>query len=419
MQLRGESNIVSTLYVHWNATQKKAQGRVPVVLITSEVAKGHLLNYMRGAGPFYEEVTKYFAVQLLSGLAACHAKGIYHRDLKPENILMSSDFDLLITDFGFASLQQPSAAQHLCVTPCGTRSYKPPEVRAAEGKPRDGKHAYDPAKYDVWSSMVSIFFMKAGFAPLRDAILGDWWCDRLRERNYPRFWQAHEQHMNFSADFKSFVNSGLAFDPAERCSVEELLAHPWLGKVGVSRDTVQADMQRRLKAIKTPLLKEIAASSAADAAGSDALAGLDLLGGGVVRHAEVAAQPPALPELRGGLPFLALQPHWMHMTGTASSVLDTLHAELQQWPGALGAPTVVVDRQACCARIQLKQGSVVTAQVYQDESNVGVMAVVFAAADSSLGDAADEKQNSDDDDAAAADVLAFLAERLQATKSAV
>jgi len=412
---------VSTLHVHWHASQKKASGRVPVVLIASEVAKGHLLNYMRGAGPFDEEVTKYFAQQLLSGLAACHAKGIYHRDLKPENILLSSDFDLLITDFGFASLQQPSAAQHLCVTPCGTRSYKPPEVRAAEGKPRDGSHAYDPAKYDVWSAMVSIFFMKAGFAPLRDAVLGDWWCDRLREGNHPRFWQAHEQHMKFGSDFKSFVNSGLTFDPASRSTVAELLAHPWLSKVSVARRTVQADMQRRLSAIKSPLLKEIAESSAADGGAGDSLAGLDLLGGGVVRNAGPPMQPPALPELPGGLPFLAVQAHWMHITGSASSVLETVQREMQHWPGALGAPTVDVDTTRCCAHIRMQQRSTVTAQVYDDEANVGVMAVVLTcgggASAAEGGEGNFEEQESEEDfdvdDAAAADVLAFLADKLQ------
>lgn len=80
---------------------------------------------------------------------------------------MSEEYDLLVTDFGLATLLDPAAASHTCLTPCGTRSYKPPEVRAAEGKARDGAHAYDPEKYDVWSACVVVFIMKAGFGPLR------------------------------------------------------------------------------------------------------------------------------------------------------------------------------------------------------------------------------------------------------------
>ena len=45
---------------------------------------------------------KCFTKQILEGLKAMHAVGIYHRDLKPGNILVSKSCELRITDFGLS-----------------------------------------------------------------------------------------------------------------------------------------------------------------------------------------------------------------------------------------------------------------------------------------------------------------------------
>ncbi|MBN1129291.1 MAG: serine/threonine protein kinase [Chitinispirillaceae bacterium] len=42
------------------------------------------------------------ARQILSGLCAAHAKGIYHRDIKPDNIMIDADGTARIMDFGIA-----------------------------------------------------------------------------------------------------------------------------------------------------------------------------------------------------------------------------------------------------------------------------------------------------------------------------
>ena len=49
-----------------------------------------------------EKHHKCFIKQILEGVKAMHATGIYHRDLKPGNILVSKDCSLRITDFGLA-----------------------------------------------------------------------------------------------------------------------------------------------------------------------------------------------------------------------------------------------------------------------------------------------------------------------------
>ncbi len=53
---------------------------------------------------FDEEILKFIALQVLTGLEYCHENKIIHRDLKPENIFVNNDGFLKIGDFGDARM---------------------------------------------------------------------------------------------------------------------------------------------------------------------------------------------------------------------------------------------------------------------------------------------------------------------------
>ena len=101
----------------------------PFHYILLELANGgSMFDYAAYSGRFDEVFARHYFLQLMEGLAYLHAAGFAHRDLKPENLLVDDNYNLKITDFGFARSIYNADGPVLLRDQLGTTGYMAPEI---------------------------------------------------------------------------------------------------------------------------------------------------------------------------------------------------------------------------------------------------------------------------------------------------
>lgn len=149
-------------------------------MLQEYVIGGELFSHLRKAGRFTNEMTRFYASEILLAIEYLHAKDMIYRDLKPENLLLDSNGHIKITDFGFAKKVDdrqvlflhtyladgvpPSGYLNLhnanlspspvrTWTLCGTPEYLAPEIITSKGHSK---------AVDWWALGILIFEMLAG-----------------------------------------------------------------------------------------------------------------------------------------------------------------------------------------------------------------------------------------------------------------
>jgi serine/threonine protein kinase len=141
--------------------------------IVTELLEGHTLRHHLEQGRIDPARAIDYALQIVRGLAAAHAKGIIHRDLKPENLFILTDGRVKILDFGIAKLVAPVNATAATIADpaptragmlVGTAGYMSPEQ--ARGEP------VGPAS-DLFAFGVIVYEMLAGIRPFAGASVAE------------------------------------------------------------------------------------------------------------------------------------------------------------------------------------------------------------------------------------------------------
>ncbi|XP_002976336.2 mitogen-activated protein kinase 4b [Selaginella moellendorffii] len=210
------------------------------VYIVYELMDTDLHQIIRSNQQLTDDHCQYFLYQLLRGLKYVHSANVLHRDLKPSNLLLNANCDLKICDFGLARTTSETDYMTEYVV---TRWYRAPELLL--------NCSEYTAAIDVWS-VGCIFMELLNREPLfpgrdyvqqlrliteligspEDADLGFLRNDNARRyvrqlQRYPRQSFAH-RFPNVPPLAVDLVERMLVFNPQNRISVTEALAHPYL-----------------------------------------------------------------------------------------------------------------------------------------------------------------------------------------------
>ncbi|VDL78202.1 unnamed protein product [Nippostrongylus brasiliensis] len=168
-----------------------------------------MFDFIKGQRKLNEEMARFLFRQIAQTLLECSQKRVLHRDLKDENIVIDLvNGETKLIDFGAATVLKKSHYTDFQ----GTRLYCPPEWFLHS--------LYLGREAAVWSLGVLLY----------NALNG-----RLPFKNEKDICTAHllgplPFYTTVSAEAKDLISRCLAFDPFSRCSMEEILRHPWVTK---------------------------------------------------------------------------------------------------------------------------------------------------------------------------------------------
>lgn len=178
---------------------------------------GDLLDFLTKNGAVPENQSRLWMRQIISGLLYLHTMNIAHRDLKCENILITANYNVKITDFGFARNVRQRDRDVYSETYCGSLSYAAPEV--LKGVP------YLPKLADMWSIGVIFYTMLNKALPFNETSV-----KKLYEKQVMRKWRFRTNIVNkLSSECKQQVTKLIEPDAQFRPTAGEILQGTWIG----------------------------------------------------------------------------------------------------------------------------------------------------------------------------------------------
>lgn len=188
------------------------------VVMVMEQVEGPTLRRVLREGPARAEQAVGWALQLLAGLHAAHARGVVHRDLKPSNLIVTEAPGIgeliKILDFGLARFTDHERRRTLTQTGdiLGTPGFMAPEQ--IEGQGID-------ARTDVFAVGVILFRALTGRLPFDGATPSDRLVAMVNEPPTP----LRSLRPDMPEDLAAIVHRAIEKDPSRRyASAEEMAA---------------------------------------------------------------------------------------------------------------------------------------------------------------------------------------------------
>jgi tRNA A-37 threonylcarbamoyl transferase component Bud32 len=204
---------------HENIVEVTDLGQTPhrAPFLVMELLTGRTLGGELKNGPLEPERAVHVARQILSALAAAHARGIVHRDLKPENVFLikrGADGDFVkVLDFGIAKMLDEVDDKELTQAGqvVGTPTYMAPE-QARGDKTVDGRA-------DLYAVGAMLYRMVTGHRPFQ----GDSFNALLFAIAQGDFTRPRQHNPRISPLLESVILKAMAVDRSKRYQTAEEL----------------------------------------------------------------------------------------------------------------------------------------------------------------------------------------------------
>ncbi|EIW70814.1 hypothetical protein TREMEDRAFT_43386 [Tremella mesenterica DSM 1558] len=216
-------------------------------LVLELMEGGELFHQIVKLTYFSEALSRHVIVQVAQGIRYLHEeRGVVHRDIKPENLLFDRipivpsrhpihrPYDeekedegefrpgiggggigrVKIADFGLSKIVWDEQT----MTPCGTVGYTAPEIV------KDERYS---KSVDMWALGCVLYTLLCGFPPFYDESINV--LTEKVARGYYTFLSPWWDDISTSA--KDLITHLLCVDPAQRYTIDEFLAHPWVKEV--------------------------------------------------------------------------------------------------------------------------------------------------------------------------------------------
>ncbi|KIV91597.1 hypothetical protein PV10_06116 [Exophiala mesophila] len=192
------------------------------------VTAGDLFSYIEAKnGKLLEAEAAAITRQLLIAVQFLHQQHVVHRDIKPDNILMSSlspGCRVVLTDFGAARRLQ--GGFHRMSTMIGTHEYAAPEMLEIPNNQNKQVNVGYTRAVDMWAiGCVSVVLLTGGLA-FFDPNTGSY-SERLAKACDLEYLRKSTEWQCVRSRPKSFVESLLVRDEAQRMTAEQALSHEW------------------------------------------------------------------------------------------------------------------------------------------------------------------------------------------------
>jgi len=211
----GHDNIIQLLDVFESVTY--------IFLVFELCTNGELFDHLNSVVTISEKRARKIMKQVVEALVHCHSRGVVHRDIKPENILLDQDFNVKVTDFGFAKVLQPGERLYEV---CGTPGYLAPELLKAGMVEKHECSGYGQ-EVDVWACGVVLYTLLVGFPPFwhRKQLM------MIRQIMEGHYSFASAEWADVSQSPKDLISQMLVVDPNTRVNINQCLSHEFLANI--------------------------------------------------------------------------------------------------------------------------------------------------------------------------------------------